>query len=59
MNELGRFETVSALLGAAMIGVMLVGLLERRDATIMRMGYDSLIVILLFFCGLGLLATVN
>ncbi len=59
MSELGRFETVSALLGAAMIGIMLVGLLERRDTTIMRMGYDSLIVILLFFCGLGLLATIK
>jgi cation:H+ antiporter len=59
INKLGAFETVSALLGAAMIGILLVGLLERRNATIMRMGYDSLIVILLFFCGLGLLATID
>ena len=44
---------------AAMIGILLVGLLERRNTTIMRMGYDSLAVILLFFCGLGLLATIN
>lgn len=59
INELGRFETVSALLGAAMIGIMLVGLLERRNTTILRMGYDSLTVIVLFFCGLGLLATIR
>jgi cation:H+ antiporter len=59
VNELGRFETISALLGAALIGVFLVGLLERRDATIMRMGYDSLAVIILFFGGLGVLASIQ
>jgi hypothetical protein len=42
MNEHGRFGTVSALLGTAIIGIMLVGLLERRNKTIMRMEYDSL-----------------
>jgi cation:H+ antiporter len=42
-----------------MIGIMLVGLLERRNATIMRMGFDSLAVIVLFLCGLGLLALVD
>jgi cation:H+ antiporter len=56
MNELGRFEVVSSLLGAALIGVFLVGLLERRDATILRMGYDSLAVMILFLGGLVMLA---
>jgi cation:H+ antiporter len=58
MNELGRFESVSALLGAMLIGIVLIGLLERRNATIFRMGYDSFIVILLFFGGLGILAAI-
>jgi len=57
INELGTFEVVSALLGAAMTGVFLVGLLEHRDRTILKMGYDSAAVILLFALGLGLLAT--
>jgi len=57
INELGRFEVVSALLGASLIGVFLVGLLEHRDRTIFKMGYDSAVVILLFALGLGLLAT--
>jgi cation:H+ antiporter len=57
MHQLGTFEVVSALLGAALIGVFLVGLLEHRDRTILRMGYDSAVVILLFVAGLGLLAT--
>lgn len=57
INELGRFEVISALLGAALIGVFLVGLLEHRDRTIWKMGYDSAVVILLFTLGIALLAT--
>lgn len=55
INELGPFEIVSALLGAFLIGVFLVGLLERRNPKILKMGYDSLAVILLFAGGLALL----
>lgn len=57
INELGAFEVVSALLGAALIGILLVGLLEHRDRTLLKMGYDSAGVLLLFGLGLGLLAT--
>lgn len=57
INQLGSFEIVSALLGAILIGVFLVGLLEHRDRTVLKMGYDSAAVILLFALGLGLLAT--
>lgn len=59
IDELGRFEILSALLGATLIGVFLIGLLERRDATIARMGYDSFAVIVLFFGGLSLLASIG
>ena len=55
VNELGRFEILSALLGLLLIGAFLIGLLERRDATILRMGYDSFAVIILFLGGSGLL----
>lgn len=55
VSELGRFETASALLGVALTGVFLVGLLERRDPVLGRMGYDSLVVILLFGGGVALL----
>lgn len=57
LRELGTFEVVSALLGASLIGVFLVGLLEHRDRTIFKMGTDSAVVIVLFALGLGLLAT--
>jgi cation:H+ antiporter len=55
INELGRFEVVSALLGLVLIGVFLVGLLERRNPKILKMGYDSLAVMILFAGGLMLL----
>src|SRR5690606_28692730 len=59
ISELGAFETVSALLGAALTGIFLVGLLERRNPVVMRMGYDSAAVILLFVGGLVLLRAVG
>ena len=59
LNELGRFEVISALLGACLIGVFMIGLFERRNQTVLKMGYDSLAVILLFLGGLGLLYAVR
>lgn len=55
LNGTGRFEIFAALLGAIMTGVFLLGLLERRDRTILRMGYDSAAVIVLFVGGAALL----
>ncbi|SOB88319.1 cation:H+ antiporter [Sphingomonas guangdongensis] len=48
---LGRFEQLSALLGATLIGIFMVGLLEHRDRTVLRMGIDSVLVILVFIAG--------
>jgi cation:H+ antiporter len=55
INELGRFEIISSLLGVMLIGVYLVGLLERRDPALLRMGYDSFAVIVIFAGGVVLL----
>nr|WP_011580514.1 MULTISPECIES: sodium/calcium exchanger membrane region [Chelativorans] len=59
INELGRFEVLSSLLAAGLIGIFIVGLLERRDAAVLRMGYDSLAVVVLFLGGLAALAFVQ
>ena len=59
INVLGRFEAVSAMLGALLVGVYLVGLLERRNPVILRMGYDSLVVLLVFAGGVMLLFAVR
>lgn len=56
MNTLGAFETVSALLGAVLIGIFMVGLLEHRNRTIFKMGVDSAAVIAMFALGAVLLA---
>ncbi|ALR20986.1 sodium:calcium antiporter [Sphingobium baderi] len=56
VRTLGAFETVSALLGAVLIGVFMVGLLEHRNRTILKMGVDSAVVIVAFALGAALLA---
>jgi cation:H+ antiporter len=42
INELGRFEILSALLGAILTSLFMVGLLEQRNPKMMRMGYFCL-----------------
>jgi cation:H+ antiporter len=59
VSELGNFEVLSALLGLILVGIFLVGLLERRDRVILRAGYDSAAVILLFLGGVGLLYAIR
>ena len=54
-NRVGDFAVVAALLAALLTGVFLVGLAERRDRTIARMGTDSVLVVLFYAAGLALL----
>lgn len=58
INGLGAFEAVSALLGAVLIGIIIIGLLEHRDRTIFKMGIDSACVLAVFAMGVALLAGV-
>ncbi|MEZ5786041.1 MAG: sodium:calcium antiporter [Xanthobacteraceae bacterium] len=55
LNEAGRFEATAALLGLVLTAIFLIGLLERGNRTIFRMGYDSLAAIVTFLGGLVLL----
>ena len=59
INELGRFEAISALLGVLLTGSYLIGLLERRNPVLLRMGYDSVAVLLLFAGGVALLFVIR
>lgn len=52
----GRFEVVGAVLAILMTGIFIVGLLERKDKAVLRMGYDSLAAIIAFGMGLWLLS---
>lgn len=56
LAQAGRFEVVGATLTALMTGIFIVGLLERRDRTILRMGYDAFVAVLTFGVGFWLLA---
>jgi cation:H+ antiporter len=57
LAEAGRFEAVGAMLAVSLTGIFLVGLLERKDRTVLRMGYDSLAALVAFALGLVLLAS--
>lgn len=54
----GPFEAMAALLALLMSGVFVLGLIERRDRTILRMGVDSIAVLLVYGIGLALLLTI-
>ena len=55
LNEVGKFSLAGSLLGALLAAIFLVGLIERRDKTVARMGVDSLAVIVCYVAGLFLL----
>jgi cation:H+ antiporter len=52
----GPFEALASLLAVVLTGIFIIGLLEREDRTVMRMGYDSLTVIAVFVAGIVLLS---
>ena len=52
----GTFEVVGALLAVLMTGIFLVGLLRRGSGSIFRMGYDSLVALVVFGLGLTVLS---
>lgn len=55
MTRVGDFSAVGALIGVIVTGLFLMGLVERRDRTIWRMGIDSAAVLVVYTAGLGLL----
>lgn len=57
LNEAGSFEVAAACLSVVMTGVFVVGMLERRDKTLWRIGVDSVLAIVVFAAGLLGLST--
>lgn len=55
LEQAGPFEAMAALLALLMSGVFVLGLVERRDRTIFRMGEDSLAVLVVYAAGLAFL----
>lgn len=52
LREVGRFSLAASLLGALLASIYLVGLIERRDRTLARMGLDSVAVLVVYAAGL-------
>jgi cation:H+ antiporter len=50
---------LAALLGIALTGIFLVGLLERENRTVLKMGYDSLAAIAVYVVGLIMLFSIE
>ena len=55
----GNFEILAIFRGIAATSIFLLGLLERKDKTLFRMGYDSLAVLFVYFGGIWLLYLVS
>ncbi|MEQ9637783.1 MAG: sodium:calcium antiporter [Devosia marina] len=55
LSQAGTFDTFGALLGIAVTTLFVIGMAERRDKTVFRMGLDSLAVLLCYAAGLVVL----
>jgi cation:H+ antiporter len=55
LSEVGKFSLIASLLGALLTMIYLIGLVERRDRTIGRMGVDSLATLIVYFAGVFVL----
>ena len=59
LAEVGRFAGFGALLAIMLTAVYLAGMIERRDRTVLRMGFDSLTALLLYAGGVAVLYTLR
>ncbi|HEX6364423.1 MAG TPA: hypothetical protein VFZ93_15810, partial [Albitalea sp.] len=55
LMEAGPFAAFGALLALVLTAIFLVGMIERRDRTVLRMGFDSLAAIACYAAGLVVL----
>lgn len=52
LNQVGRFSGFAALLSIVLIALYVAGFIERRNRMVLRMGVDSLAVLMIYFGGL-------
>ena len=55
LQNAGRFSAFAAVIGITVTAIFMAGLAERRDRTILRMGWDSASVLLVYLGGLVVL----
>jgi cation:H+ antiporter len=59
LTRVGMFSTAAASIGILLTGLFLMGLAERRDRTVLRMGVDSAAVLVCYAGGLVFLFTLR
>jgi cation:H+ antiporter len=59
LARVGAFSVAGALLGLVLTGIFLAGIIERRDRTVLRMGWDSLAALACYAVGVALLFTLR
>jgi cation:H+ antiporter len=59
LNQSGRFEMAACLISLLLTGLYALGLMERRRRTILRMGFDSVLVVSTYVAGLLVLHSVG
>ncbi|WP_338243795.1 sodium:calcium antiporter [Aurantiacibacter hainanensis] len=53
LRQVEDYSMTAALLGALLTTFILIGLIERRDKHVLRMGYDSIAVLVVYAAGMG------
>jgi cation:H+ antiporter len=59
LNRMGDFAVFGALLAIVLTALFLAGLSERRDRSLLRMGYDSIAVMVTYAVGVAILYTLR
>jgi cation:H+ antiporter len=57
--RVGMFSAAAAALGVLLCGLLLMGLTERRDRTVLRMGVDSAAVLISYIAGMVILYSIR
>jgi cation:H+ antiporter len=55
LDRLGRFSAFAAIVGLVVTTLFTLGLIERRDRTVFRMGFDSAAILVTYAVGLVIL----
>ncbi len=59
LSRVGAFSAFGALLGLVLTTIFMAGVIERRDRTVLRMGWDSLAALAFYAAGLVVLWTLR
>ena len=55
LGRVGAFSAFGALLGLVLTTIFMAGVIERRDRTVLRMGWDSLAAVVVYAAGVAVL----